>query len=110
MLFSSVGGVHKIFPVSGKFQKQLLPSLSLERMPLCSYKVVRGTLDFSGVVGRVISRSKYGGMYILTPQHITYLISLQQNGPSRPNPRPCLSPRYSTYVLHRCRYTRTLYR
>lgn len=27
-----------------------------------SYKVVRGTLDFSGVVGRVTARSKYGGM------------------------------------------------
>ncbi|KAL1950255.1 hypothetical protein VTO73DRAFT_5379 [Trametes versicolor] len=29
-------------------------------LPGVRYKVVRGTLDFSGVVGRVISRSKYG--------------------------------------------------
>lgn len=28
-----------------------------------SYKVVRGTLDFSGVVGRVTARSKYGGVH-----------------------------------------------
>lgn len=28
-----------------------------------SYKVVRGTLDFSGVVGRVTARSKYGGTF-----------------------------------------------
>lgn len=28
------------------------------------YKVVRGALDFGGVVGRTQSRSKYGGIYV----------------------------------------------
>lgn len=27
---------------------------------MCSYKVVRGALDFNGVVGRVTARSRYG--------------------------------------------------
>ncbi|EJF63419.1 ribosomal protein S12 [Dichomitus squalens LYAD-421 SS1] len=31
-------------------------------LPGVRYKVVRGTLDFSGVVGRVTARSKYGGV------------------------------------------------
>ena len=50
----------------------------------CRYKVVRGTLDFSGVVGRVTARSKYGGMsHSGTLSHTSLtILSYQQNVPS----------------------------
>ena len=48
-----------------------------------SYKVVRGTLDFSGVVGRVTARSKYGGVCYLTCSTVSvYQQLFQQNDPS----------------------------
>lgn len=82
---------------------------------VCRYKVVRGTLDFSGVVGRVTARSKYGGMShsrICSRMNLT-ILSYQQNVPnSSDDISLCLASdlfAHGQTSPHYCSFARTLH-
>lgn len=56
--------VHRIYLVLGMSNTLIRASENTE-VDLRRYKVVRGALDFGGVVGRTQSRSKYGGKTLI---------------------------------------------
>jgi hypothetical protein len=58
-----VVGVLRTFLVFGKSFSVILNLGSYK--PNARYRLVRGALDFNGVVNRQTARSKYGGMLLL---------------------------------------------
>lgn len=47
--------------MSGMSEVCIYCSSDPQRFLVASYKIVRGALDFGGVVGRMSARSRYGG-------------------------------------------------